>query len=290
MTTIMTSEQQAANTTPIQCCPLKIVEGPDSLAGTYQYDESTTTGQSVNIPQECMDSCVYKRVGSSDSAGIYCFKTEGAYHSVECQETGVTGISQTGGGQETGPVSGSSVPGQSKTQGIDGSSQSPPQSQGPDQSLSQGPEKSSTEPLTTTGIVGSSQNPPQTQGPEQSSSQGPDQSSSQGTEQSSTGPSTTTGNACNYPILDDMTTTIDIPDNVNTPFKVKITFDAVTTIEKCDPESACVTLLCDQEICDITYLPLNGRPPLQLTGIRKESGPQDLPKIVSVSINNEKQC
>merc|ERR1712241_739590 len=67
------------------CCPTKKVAGADSLAGTYTLFDGT-----ANFLPICMDQCAYKKEGNADPDELFCFKTEGAIHDVECDASGAT--------------------------------------------------------------------------------------------------------------------------------------------------------------------------------------------------------
>merc|ERR1711909_134761 len=74
------------------CCPTKKVAGTDPLAGTYNLFDG-----SADFLPICMDQCAYKKEGNADPDELFCFKTEGAIHDVQCEESGVTAAA--GGGR-----------------------------------------------------------------------------------------------------------------------------------------------------------------------------------------------
>merc|ERR1712179_502430 len=63
-----------------QCCPTKKVSGADSMAGTYKLHAG-----SADFLPVCMDQCAYKKEGNSEPDELFCFKTDGAIHDVECE-------------------------------------------------------------------------------------------------------------------------------------------------------------------------------------------------------------
>eukprot|EP00090_Calanus_glacialis_P018057 TRINITY_DN2799_c0_g1_i1.p1 TRINITY_DN2799_c0_g1~~TRINITY_DN2799_c0_g1_i1.p1 ORF type:complete len:209 (-),score=34.71 TRINITY_DN2799_c0_g1_i1:185-772(-) len=78
------------NVTSQSCCPTKQVAGSDAFAGTYNLYNGNTAFLPI-----CMDQCAYKKVGNSDADELFCFKTQGATHDVECEGTATTGSAGT---------------------------------------------------------------------------------------------------------------------------------------------------------------------------------------------------
>merc|ERR1712106_156017 len=74
------------------CCPVKQVAGVDALAGKYLLFDGNAEFLDI-----CMDQCAYKKFGNDNPDELFCFKTEGATHDVECKETGSTAASGGGG-------------------------------------------------------------------------------------------------------------------------------------------------------------------------------------------------
>merc|ERR1711983_138000 len=63
------------------CCVYMRVPGGDSLAGLYTLH----WGEAELLP-ECVDSCVYRKMGDSDTTNLYCFSSEGAFHYPVCED------------------------------------------------------------------------------------------------------------------------------------------------------------------------------------------------------------